>query len=311
MTQRFLVTGGAGFIGSALARALVQRGDDVRVVDNFSTGKRENLAGVAGVEVLAGDILDSGLLARAADGVSVIFHEAAIPSVPRSVAEPVPTNQVNVDGTLAVLLAARQAGVRRVVYAASSSAYGDTPTLPKVETMAPAPLSPYAVSKLAGEYYCRSFHSVYGLETVCLRYFNVFGPRQDPESQYAAVIPRFVNAALQGSAAQVFGDGNQSRDFCFVDNVVNANLLAAVAPDAPGKVFNIACGVASSLNDVLALLGDLLGKPVERVYDTSRSGDVRHSLADITAARTVLGYQPAISFAEGLRRTIDWFGGRA
>jgi UDP-glucose 4-epimerase len=307
MTQRFLVTGGAGFIGSSLVRALANRGDTVRVIDNFSSGRRENLAGLSGVEIFDGDIRDDEVVARAADGVSVIFHEAAIPSVPRSVAEPLPTNEVNVTGTLKVLLAARRAGVRRVVYAASSSAYGDTPTLPKVETMPPAPLSPYAVSKLAGEYYCRTFSSVYGLETVCLRYFNVFGPRQDPESQYAAVVPRFLTAALNGEPARVFGDGNQSRDFCFIDNVVSANLLAAQAPAASGQVFNVACGTAASLNDVLALIEELLGRPVPRTYDAGRAGDVRHSLADISLARLVLGYEPTIQLAEGLRRTLAWF----
>jgi nucleoside-diphosphate-sugar epimerase len=206
-----------------------------------------------------------------------------------------------------VLLASRQAGVRRVVYAGSSSAYGDAPTLPKVETMPPAPLSPYAASKLAGEYYCRIFHSVYNLETVCLRYFNVFGPRQDPGSQYAAVIPRFVTAALSNSSAYVYGDGKQSRDFCFIDNVVNANLLAAEAPGASGNVFNIACGVAASLNDVLDLVDQSLGRKVRRVYQEGRSGDVKHSLADISLARSVLKYEPTVGFGEGLQKTIEWF----
>lgn len=308
MTQRFLVTGGAGFIGSALARALRARGDEVTVIDNFSTGKRENLADVSGVEIVEGDILDDDLLARAVRGASVIFHEAAIPSVPRSIAEPIPTHDVNATGTLKVLLAARRAGVRRVVYAGSSSAYGDAPTLPKVETMPPAPLSPYAVSKLTGEYYCQAFHTVHGLETVCLRYFNVFGPRQDPHSQYAAVIPRFITAAMQGVPAQIFGDGKQSRDFCFIDNVVNANLLAAAAPAAvSGKVFNIACGMAASLNEVLDMLEGILDRKVARVHDPGRAGDVRHSLADIQQARALLNYEPAVSFAEGLRRTAEWF----
>jgi nucleoside-diphosphate-sugar epimerase len=307
MPRRFLVTGGAGFIGSSLVRALSDRGDQVRVVDNFSTGKRENLAGIPQVEIFDGDIRDADLLARAVEGVTVIFHEAAIPSVPRSIAEPLATNDVNVAGTLNVLMAARAAGVRRVVYAGSSSAYGDTPTLPKVETMSPAPLSPYGVSKLAGEYYCRSFHSVFGMETVCLRYFNVFGPHQDPLSQYAAVIPRFVTAALHGQSARIYGDGNQSRDFCFIDNVVRANLLAAEAPGASGQVFNIACGVASSLNDVLGLLDQAVGRKVQRLYEEARAGDVMHSLADISAARAVLKYEPAVDFAEGLRRTVEWF----
>jgi UDP-N-acetylglucosamine/UDP-N-acetyl-alpha-D-glucosaminouronate 4-epimerase len=312
MPQRHvLITGGAGFIGSSLARALVARGDGVRVIDNFSSGRRENLGGLspADVQVIDGDILDPAALARAVAGVSVIFHEAAIPSVPRSVAEPEPTNAANVTGTLNVLQAARAAGVRRVVYAASSSAYGDTPTLPKVETMPTVPLSPYAVSKLAGELYCRTFHHVYGLETVALRYFNVFGPRQDPQSQYAAVVPRFVTAGLTRQAAVVYGDGEQSRDFCFIDNVVAANLLAADAPDAPGRVFNIACGEAISLNRVLDLLETILDRKIERRHEPARAGDVKHSLADISAARSVLGYQAAVSFAEGLRRTVRWFDG--
>ncbi len=303
------MTGGAGFIGSSLARALVSRGDRVRVIDNFSSGRRENLEGLPAVDVIDADILDEEQLNRAVEGVSVIFHEAAIPSVPRSVADPEPTNAVNITGTLKVLQAARRAGVRRVVYAASSSAYGDTPTLPKVETMPTVPLSPYAVSKLAGELYCRTFHHVYGLETVALRYFNVFGPRQDPKSQYAAVIPRFVTAGLGGQTAVVYGDGAQSRDFCFIDNVVSANLLAADAPGAPGRVFNVACGQAISLNEVLTLIEAIIERPIERRHEPARAGDVKHSLADIAAARSVLGYDPSVTFAEGLRRTVRWFGG--
>ena len=314
MQQRlFLVTGGAGFIGSSLARGLIARGDRVRVIDNFSSGRRQNLEGLSpsDLELIEGDILDPAQLARAAEGVSVIFHEAAIPSVPRSVDDPEPTNAVNVTGTLNVLQAARRAGVKRVVYAASSSAYGDTPTLPKIETMPTVPLSPYAVSKLAGELYCQTFHHVYGLETVALRYFNVFGPRQDPQSQYAAVIPRFVTAGLSREAAIVHGDGEQSRDFCFIDNVVSANLLAADAPDAPGHVFNIACGEAVTLNQVLDLLETILDRRIDRRHEPARAGDVKHSLADIQAARSVLGYQAAVSFTEGLRRTVRWFDGSA
>jgi UDP-glucose 4-epimerase len=307
MSSLCLVTGGAGFIGSSIARALLARGDQVRVLDNFSSGRRENLQDLAGVEVLEGDILDDAALARAVRGVSLIFHQAAIPSVPRSVADPLPTNDANVTGTLKVLQAARQAGTRRVVYAASSSAYGDTPTLPKVETMATVPLSPYAVAKLAGELYCRAFHKVYGLETVALRYFNVFGPRQDPQSQYAAVIPRFATAALKGEPAVIYGDGEQSRDFCFIENVVAANLLAAQAGDAAGRVFNVACGEAVSLNQVLAQLEQIVGHPIERRHEPARSGDVRHSLADISAARDILKYQPLVTFAQGLHKTVDWF----
>lgn len=307
MSSLCLVTGGAGFIGSSIARALLARGDQVRVLDNFSSGRRENLQDLTGVEVLDGDILDDAALARAVGGVSLIFHQAAIPSVPRSVADPLPTNEANVTGTLKVLQAARQAGTRRVVYAASSSAYGDTPTLPKVETMATVPLSPYAVAKLAGELYCRAFYKVYGLETVALRYFNVFGPRQDPKSQYAAVIPRFATAALKGEPAVIYGDGEQSRDFCFIENVVAANLLAAEAGDAAGRVFNVACGEAVSLNQVLDQLEQIVGHPIERRHEPARSGDVRHSLADISAARDVLKYRPLVTFAQGLRKTVDWF----
>lgn len=307
MSSLCLVTGGAGFIGSSIARALLARGDQVRVLDNFSSGRRENIQDLTGVEVLDGDILDDAALARAVGGVSLIFHQAAIPSVPRSVADPLPTNEANVTGTLKVLQAARQAGTRRVVYAASSSAYGDTPTLPKVETMATVPLSPYAVAKLAGELYCRAFYKVYGLETVALRYFNVFGPRQDPKSQYAAVIPRFATAALKGEPAVIYGDGEQSRDFCFIENVVAANLLAAEAGDAAGRVFNVACGEAVSLNQVLDQLEQIVGHPIERRHEPARSGDVRHSLADISAARDNLKYRPLVTFAQGLRKTVDWF----
>ena len=308
MPPKVLVTGGAGFIGSSLARALIGRGHGVRVIDNLSSGKRENLADLRGsVEWIEGDILDGATLARAAEGVEVIFHQAAIPSVPRSVAAPLPSHDANATGTLRVLEAARAGGVRRVVYAGSSSAYGDTPVLPKVETMPTFPLSPYAVSKLAGELYCQMYARTMGLETVVLRYFNVFGPRQDPASQYAAVIPRFVTAALSQREPVVFGDGKQSRDFCFIDNVVEANLLAASAPGAVGRVFNIACGAATELNAVLDLLGEMVGRKVTARYEPGRSGDVKHSLADIALAGSHLGYRPAVMFAEGLRRTFDWF----
>jgi nucleoside-diphosphate-sugar epimerase len=308
MPPKVLVTGGAGFIGSSLARALVARGYEVRVLDNLSSGKRENLADLqAQLEWIEGDILDSATLGRAAEGVEVIFHQAAIPSVPRSLAAPVPSHEANASGTLRVLEAARALGVRRVVYAGSSSAYGDTPVLPKVETMPTAPLSPYAVSKLTGELYCQMYARTMGVETVVLRYFNVFGPRQDPASQYAAVLPRFITAALAGREPVIFGDGKQSRDFCYIDNVVEANILAAHAPSAVGRVFNIACGGATDLNGVLAQLGELLGRPVTARYEAGRSGDVKHSLADIGQAGTHLGYRPQVLFAEGLRRTVDWF----
>ena len=308
MPRKVLVTGGAGFIGSSLARVMVARGTAVRVLDNLSSGKRSNLEDIqAGIELIEGDILDPATMSRAAEGVEVIFHQAAIPSVPRSLAAPVPSHEANASGTLRVLEAARAGGVRRVVYAGSSSAYGDTAVLPKVETMTPAPLSPYAVSKLAGEHYCQVYARTMGVETVVLRYFNVFGPRQDPASQYAAVIPRFVTAALAGREPVVFGDGKQSRDFCFIDNVIEANLLAADAPGGVGRVFNIACGAATELNGVLSLLGEMLGRKVSARYEPGRSGDVKHSLADIALAAAHLGYRPKVMFAEGLRRTLEWF----
>jgi nucleoside-diphosphate-sugar epimerase len=313
MPSSYLVTGGAGFIGSSIARALLSRGDKVRVVDNFFSGKRENLAEVAGdIELIEGDIRDQATMARACAGVEVVYHEAAIPSVPRSLADPIASNDVNIAGTLNVLHQAKKAGVRRVVYAASSSAYGDTPTLPKVETMRPGPLSPYAVGKLAGEHYCAVFAGAYGLETVTLRYFNVFGARQDPKSEYAAVIPRFVTAGLAGQGVTIYGDGTQSRDFCYIDNTVEANLAAASAPaaGASGQVFNVACGVATTLNDVVRLIGEALGRSIAVTYADRRVGDVKHSLADVSAARAALGYKGAISFEEGLRRSIAWYSGR-
>jgi UDP-glucose 4-epimerase len=313
MPASCLVTGGAGFIGSALVRALLARGDRVRVIDNLFSGKRENLAEIArDVELVEADIRDEAALARALGGVELVFHQAAIPSVPRSLADPIASHDANATGTLKVLAAAKKAGARRVIYAASSSAYGDTPTLPKVETMRPMPLSPYAVSKLAGEHYCQVYASAFGLETVSLRYFNVFGPRQDPKSEYAAVIPRFVTAALGGQGVTIYGDGTQSRDFCFIDNTVEANLAAAtVAPSGvSGQVFNVACGAATSLNDVVGLVAEIVGRPLPISYAPGRVGDVKHSLADVTAARARLGYRGAISFAEGLQRTVAWYAAR-
>jgi UDP-N-acetylglucosamine/UDP-N-acetyl-alpha-D-glucosaminouronate 4-epimerase len=309
MGRTVLVTGGAGFIGSHLARALLARGDSVRVLDDFSSGKRANLSGLdeSRLRILDGSILDEATLDRALSGVELVFHEAAIPSVPRSLAAPVASHQANATGTLLVLEAARRHSVRRVVYAGSSSAYGETPTLPKVETMPALPLSPYAVSKLAGEHYCQVYARAFGVETVVLRYFNVFGPRQDPQSQYAAVIPRFVTAALAGQRPTIFGDGTQSRDFCYIDNVLEANLLAGDAREASGRVFNVACGAATSLNEVVRLIGDALGVSVEPQYETARVGDIKHSLADIGQARAILGYTASIPFAEGLLRTIEWY----
>ena len=306
----YLITGGAGFIGSSLARALLARGDRVRILDNFSSGKRENIGDFADrIDLVVGDILDDAALVKAMSGVEVVFHEAAIPSVPKSMAEPIENHEANATGTLKVLERARKAGVRRVVYAASSAAYGDDPTLPKLETMAPAPISPYGASKLAGEQYLHVYAKAYGLETVSLRYFNVFGPRQDPASEYAAVIPKFITAALGGQTPRIFGDGTQSRDFCFIDNVVEANFKAASVDAArvSGGVFNVACGVATDLNQVVAQIGDVLGKKVAARHEPERAGDIKHSLADISEARRRLGYTAAVSFAEGLRRTVEWY----
>jgi nucleoside-diphosphate-sugar epimerase len=304
-----LVTGGAGFIGSSIAEALLASGESVRVLDDFSSGRRENLESLQGrLELVEGSILDADAVTRATRGVEVVFHEAAIPSVVRSVDAPRPSMQVGVQGTTVVLDVARHAGVRRVVFAASSAAYGDTPTLPKVETMEPRPLSPYAVSKLTAEHLMRVFANLYGLETVSLRYFNVFGPRQDPKSEYAAVIPKFVTAALRGERPQVFGDGEHTRDFCYIDNAVSANLLAAsTTRKLKGEVVNVACGERTSLNRLLGLIGELVGKPVEPLYGPSRPGDVRDSLADIHAARELLGYEPRVDVREGLQRTIEAF----
>jgi nucleoside-diphosphate-sugar epimerase len=310
MSASCLVTGGAGFIGSSIVRSLLERGDRVRVLDNFFSGKRENLTEVAGdIELIEGDIRSEDDLARALTGIELVFHQAAIPSVPRSLVDPIASHEANATATLKLLHTAKKAGVRRVMYAASSSAYGDTPTLPKIETMRPAPLSPYAVSKLAGEHYCQIFAGAYGLETVCLRYFNVFGPRQDPASEYAAVIPRFVTAGLAGKGVTIYGDGTQSRDFCFIDNTVEANLGASTAPAAQvsGRVFNVACGSAITLNDVVASLAEMLGKRIEISYVPGRVGDVKHSLADIGEARARLGYRAAVSFPEGLRRSVAWY----
>jgi len=311
--MEYLVTGGAGFIGSNLACALLERGSRVRVLDNFLTGKRENLAGVAdrygdAFELVEGDLRDPAAVARAVKEVRYVLHQGALPSVPRSVADPVLSNEINVGGTVNLLVAARDAGVERVVFAASSSAYGDTPELPKRETMIPGPKSPYAAQKLAGEHYMRIFWEVYGLRTVSLRYFNVFGPRQDPMSMYAAVIPRFITAVLSGDPPTVYGDGGQTRDFTYIDNVVQANLAACEAPtEASGKVFNIACGERISLLDILEHVYRLAGRRVEPRFEPPRRGDVRDSLADIAAARGLLGYDPNVAFPEGLARTFDFF----
>lgn len=307
-----LVTGGAGFIGSHIAAALLADGARVRVLDDLSTGHRENLDEIGelggDIDFIKGSVADEQLLAEALQDVEVVFHEAAIPSVPRSVEAPRNTHVASVDGTFSLLLAARDAGVKRLVYAASSSAYGDQPTLPKVENMPPQPLSPYAVAKLVGEYYCQVFTRVYGLETVSLRYFNVFGPRQDPGSQYSGVVSRFISALSTGERPVIFGDGEQSRDFTYIDNVVAANLSAANAPQAAGKVINVANGQRVTLNELLAELKQLTGKTdVTAEYRDPRVGDVRHSLADITMARELLGYQSKVNLRDGLQRTLDWW----
>ena len=311
----YLVTGGAGFIGSNLAESLLSAGNRVRVLDNFLTGKRENLAGFAekfggAFELIEGDLRDMAAVRKAADGVEYVLHQGALPSVPRSVADPSLTNDINVGGTVNMLIAARDAGVRRVVFAASSSAYGDTPELPKRESMTPNPKSPYAAQKLAGEYYMRIFHEVYGLETVSLRYFNVFGPRQDPTSTYAAVIPRFIACVLSGIEPTVYGDGLQTRDFTYIDNVVEANLRACHAPRTEcGKVYNIACGERISLLDILESVYGLAARRVPPKFEPPRPGDVRDSLADITMAQSRLGYAPKVAFSAGLSRTFDYFRG--
>lgn len=309
LTGTALVTGGAGFIGSHIAAGLMASGARVRVLDDLSTGHRENLDEIGGdLDFIEGSVADEALLDKILDGVEVVFHEAAIPSVPRSVEQPKQTHVASVDGTFSLLMAARDKRVRRVVYAASSSAYGDQPTLPKAEQMSPDPLSPYAVAKLVGEYYCQVFSRVYGLETVSLRYFNVFGPRQDPGSQYSGVVSRFISALLSGEKPVIYGDGEQSRDFTYIDNVVAANLSAASAKDASGKVINIANGQRITLNELLAELKDLTGKQdVTAEYLPSRVGDVKHSLADITLARKFLGYESKVELREGLQRTIDWW----
>lgn len=304
----YLVTGGAGFIGSNIVEELLRRGEQVRVLDNFSTGKRENIAPFLNqIELIEGDLCDLDVVRRAVAGVDFVLHQAALPSVQRSIDDPLTTHAINATGTLHVLEAAREAGVKRVVYASSSSIYGDSPTLPKREDMLPMPKSPYATTKLTGEHYCRVFYQVYGLETVALRYFNVFGPRQDPTSHYAAVVPRFVTALLRGEPPTVYGDGLQSRDFTYVANVVQANLLAATVPGIAGENFNVACGERYSLLDLLAALGDILGTQVAPVYAPARPGDVRHSLADITAIQEKLGYRVEVDFYEGLRRTVAWY----
>ena len=308
-----MVTGGAGFIGSHLVRALLDEGYDVRVFDNFSTGKRANLEEVADrIDLIEGDIRDVHTVERAVGGVDLVFHQAALPSVPRSVKDPIASNEVNVSGTLNVLVASRDAGVKRVVYASSSSVYGANPELPKHESMSADPVSPYAVSKLTAESYCRVFHRIYGLETVSLRYFNVFGPRQDPNSPYSGVIPKFVSWLNQGEPPRIEGDGEQTRDFTYVENVVRANLLASRACEVAGEVFNIACNARVSINELAGKLARLVcpEAAIEPIHVNPRPGDVRHSLASIEKAKRLLDYEPLAGFDEGLERTVEWFTDR-
>lgn len=309
LTSKVLVTGGAGFIGSNLADELIRQGAKVSIIDDLSTGSRENLEEIRGdFEFFHGDINDAALLKKAVSGAEIVFHQAALPSVPRSVENPSETHRVCVDGTFNVLLAAKENGVRRFVYAASSSAYGDQPTLPKVETMSPDPLSPYAVAKLTGELYCRSFNNVYGLETMALRYFNVFGPRQNPSSMYSGVISRFIDALMKGTTPIIFGDGEQSRDFTYVANVVDANIRASQASEGLGRIVNVANGDRVSLNQLLEVLKRITGNPdVTAEYKPARTGDVKHSQADNQRAVEWLGYQELVGLEEGLRRTIDWW----
>lgn len=306
----YLITGIGGFIGSSLARALLSRGEQVRGVDNFSTGKRENIAEVLDrIDFREADILDLDAMHQACTGADFVLHQAAIPSVPKSVLDPLGSNRANIDGTVNVLIAARDAKVRRVVYAASSSAYGDTPTLPKHEDMRPDPISPYAVAKLASEHYMISFYRCYGLETVCLRYFNIFGPRQDPSSPYSGVLAKFITQMLGGEQPTIFGDGEQSRDFTYIDNAVDANLLACRAPagKAAGQVFNTATGRRVTLNETFQLLQGMTAYQGQPKYGPERGGDIKHSLADISKAESALGYKPLVDFEEGLRRTVAWY----
>jgi UDP-glucose 4-epimerase len=306
----YLITGIAGFIGSSLARAVLAQGDQVRGIDNLATGKRENLEEIRErIDFRESDILDLERVRAACEGVDYVLHQAAIPSVPKSVLDPLGSNRANVDGTVNVLVAARDAKVKRVVYAASSSAYGETPTLPKQEDMTPSPISPYAVAKLAGEYYMTSFYRCYGLETVSLRYFNVFGPRQDPTSQYSGVLAKFISLMLQGEQPTIYGDGTQSRDFTYIDNVVSGNLLACRAPaaEAAGRVFNLATASRIDLNQTFEALKQLTGFSGTAKYAPERSGDIKHSLADISRAEKYLGYKPHVNFEQGLKKTVEWY----
>jgi UDP-glucose 4-epimerase len=307
---KYLISGIAGFIGSSIARALLAQGDEVRGIDNLATGKRENIAEISNrIDFREADLLDMKAVQDACRGMDYVYHEAAIPSVPKSVIDPLGSNQSNVDGTVHVLIAARDAKVKRVIYAASSSAYGDTPTLPKREDMSPNPISPYAVAKLASEYYMTSFYRCYGLETVCLRYFNIFGPRQDPTSPYSGVLAKFITQMLNGEEPTILGDGEQSRDFTYIDNAIHANLLAAKAPasEVAGRVFNVATGKRVDLNETFRILKKIMNFQGQVKYGPARAGDVKHSLADMARSEKHLGYKAQVDFEEGLRRTIEWY----
>ena len=306
--ERFLVTGGAGFIGSNICKKLISQGCFVRVIDNLLTGKRSNLAGISDkIEFIEADMGDEEIARSVMKDIDIVLHQGALPSVPRSIDDPAATHKHCIDATFTLLLTARDAGIKRFVYASSSAAYGEAPILPKVETMPPEPLSPYAVGKLAGEYYAKVFYEVFGLETISLRYFNVFGPHQDPTSQYAAAIPAFVTAVLKNQQPNVFGDGQQSRDFTYIDNIIEANLLAAQAEHTAGEVLNIACGKAVTVNETIDIINDLLGKNIKPIYTDTRPGDIKHSLADITLAEKLLGFKPTVPFKQGLQKAIDWY----
>jgi UDP-glucose 4-epimerase len=303
----YLITGGAGFIGSHIVRELLNMGEEVRVLDNFSTGKRENIASFLGkIELIEGDLRDLEVVKEAVQGVDYILHQGAIPSVPRSIVDPIQTNEVNIRGTLNVLVAGREANVKRVIYASSSSIYGDSPILPKREDMTPNPLSPYATSKLTGEYYCKVFYRLYGIETVILRYFNVFGPCQDPTSQYSAVIPKFIRAMLAGEPPEIYGNGHQSRDFTYVENVVIANILATKGKRVAGEILNVACGNRVTLLELVRSINEVLDTDTSPIYTAPRPGDVRHSFADISKAERLLGYNPRVDFKVGLMETVEW-----
>ena len=303
-----LITGGAGFIGSNIVGVLVKDGYSVKILDNFSSGTKENTHSIKGeIETIDADITDKDTVKKVMSGVDYVLHQAALPSVPRSIKDPVTTNAVNVDGTLNILNAARNSGVKRVVFASSSSVYGDNEAPLKSELLKPSPISPYGVSKLAGEYYCRVFYKVYGLETVCLRYFNVYGPNQNPDTQYAAVIPKFITSIMNDKPPTIYGDGKQSRDFTFVKDVVNANILAMKARGAAGKVFNIAAGKRTTINELVSILDNILGKDIVSEHTEPREGDIKHSLADISLAKKILGYEPKYTLEEGLKETVKWY----